>query len=275
MQRVTKDNPCPICEKPDWCLVSEDGSVAICQRVSEGGKKVGDAGWLHRLTGNPVQARKYRPRPKEQQQPAPDFFKLVEKYRQSETGLAWLSKDLGVSVASLVQLQVGFDGKGWLFPMRDGYNKIVGIRVRMKNKKFAVKGSKNALFRPVRVKAESDNMLFICEGPTDTAALLDLGFDAIGRASCNTGAEHIKTMTGQFNRTIVIMADTDAPTTLPGGRVCYPGIEGGLRLAKELKGCTQSIRVIKPPNYKDIRLWYRNGATKAMVLALVENSRFA
>jgi len=48
MIRVNKTNPCKICKKPDWCMYSEDGQVAICSRVSEGSKKrSGDAGWLH------------------------------------------------------------------------------------------------------------------------------------------------------------------------------------------------------------------------------------
>ena len=45
MLRVNKKNLCPICGKPDWCLIDEDGSAAICQRISEGAKKkCGDAG---------------------------------------------------------------------------------------------------------------------------------------------------------------------------------------------------------------------------------------
>lgn len=50
MIRVNKQRLCPICEKPDWCMVAEDKSAAICARVSEGAtKRVGDAGWLHVL----------------------------------------------------------------------------------------------------------------------------------------------------------------------------------------------------------------------------------
>lgn len=48
--RVNKRNPCPICDKPDWCLISQDGKVAICARI-ESDRPAGNkgAGWLHTL----------------------------------------------------------------------------------------------------------------------------------------------------------------------------------------------------------------------------------
>lgn len=48
--RVTYSNPCPICGKPDWCLVSSDGNKAICQRI-ESNRPWGNAGYLHVLNG--------------------------------------------------------------------------------------------------------------------------------------------------------------------------------------------------------------------------------
>src|SRR4051812_30069671 len=49
-RRVSRENPCPVCGKPDWCSVAADGSVATCQRVEAGAvKDLGEAGWLHRL----------------------------------------------------------------------------------------------------------------------------------------------------------------------------------------------------------------------------------
>ncbi|MBS1807497.1 MAG: DUF3854 domain-containing protein [Acidobacteria bacterium] len=36
MRRVKKSHPCPICGKPDWCLFSVDGKVALCTRIFEG-----------------------------------------------------------------------------------------------------------------------------------------------------------------------------------------------------------------------------------------------
>ena len=46
MQRVSRKTPCPVCGKPDWCLVAEDGTAAICQRIKEGSvKSCGNAGY--------------------------------------------------------------------------------------------------------------------------------------------------------------------------------------------------------------------------------------
>ena len=52
-KRVSRARPCPVCERPDWCLYAGDDnapSAAICARV-ESDKLAGDqgAGWLHVL----------------------------------------------------------------------------------------------------------------------------------------------------------------------------------------------------------------------------------
>ncbi len=41
--RVTRQNRCPVCGKPDWCLVSPDGEAAICARI-ESEETVGNKG---------------------------------------------------------------------------------------------------------------------------------------------------------------------------------------------------------------------------------------
>ena len=47
MIRVSKQRPCPVCGKPDWCLIARDGSAAICARIAEGSvKQCGEAGWF-------------------------------------------------------------------------------------------------------------------------------------------------------------------------------------------------------------------------------------
>ena len=49
--RVNKRNPCPICGKPEWCLISADGKAAICARTPSD-KLAGNAGWLHKLNSS-------------------------------------------------------------------------------------------------------------------------------------------------------------------------------------------------------------------------------
>jgi len=89
--RVTKRNPCPICGKPDWCLVSPDGKAAICARI-ESDTKAGEAGWLHNLdTAMPLSPL---PKPtqdiKQTPKAAPDaldraYLALLAELRLSET----------------------------------------------------------------------------------------------------------------------------------------------------------------------------------------------
>jgi hypothetical protein len=274
--RVKKDNLCPVCNSSDWCLVQEDGTAAICSRISQGGKVVGDqgAGWLHKLTADPNWKKPKLPPKKFKPERIPNWFAMVSQCQQNLPDLSELSQELGLSMESLARLNVGFFRKCFTFPMRDGNNSFVGIRMRAKSGKFAIPGSKNALFWPLGVFAESDNILFICEGPTDTAALLDLGFDAIGRASCNTGLSYIKQMIEPYDRQVVIMGDKDEAKYKPDGTAYYPGQEGAVKLAEDLKEFVQHVRVIKPPYWKDCRAWLHAGATAAMVMTLVNNARF-
>ncbi len=44
--RVKRGRPCPICEKTDWCSVSEDGAMAICMRVPSE-HETRNGGYLH------------------------------------------------------------------------------------------------------------------------------------------------------------------------------------------------------------------------------------
>jgi hypothetical protein len=55
-RRVTRAEPCPICQHSDWCSISSDGTVAKCQRVDAGcyrskTDRTGAPYYLHRLDG--------------------------------------------------------------------------------------------------------------------------------------------------------------------------------------------------------------------------------
>jgi len=277
MLRVSKDNPCPICGRPDWCLVAEDGSAAICKRIEEGSaKKAGDAGYLHILKDRPLQQRQKYVKPKPPG-PVVNWDKLTADYRSNfkdPTGAAQL---FGVSMTALDELLIGWDleKKAHTFPMKDGRGNIIGIRLRtLDGHQFSVPGSKNGLFWPLSIKADSRELLFIPEGPTDTAALLDLRLSPVGRASCGTGYQYIKEMIEHYERQVVIFSDKDAAKFTPEGKKFFPGYDSGLKLARSIKPFVRSVRLIKPPEKKDIRAWYLAGATRAAVLYLVHNAKF-
>lgn len=268
--RVTKSEPCVVCEKTDWCAYTEDGELALCMRA-ESNKPHHKGGWIHRLkerSPHPAIRRQTKPQPKT---PSVDVMRLALEFRAGAP-LDTLSKQLGLSVASLDRLWAGWDGRAWAFPMRDGQDRVIGIRRRFPDgKKFTLKGTCNGLFIPDDVLAADDD-LFICEGPTDTGALLDLGFNAIGRPSCSSGADMLKVVLRRKRRDVVIVSDNDEPKRRPDGSIYYPGQDGAKKLAEDLKGFAHSIRVIKPLKHKDIRQWLIAGCTANAIRALAVNA---
>jgi len=278
--RVNRENPCPICEHSDACSVSANGTEACCSRVPSD-KLIGQpfaGGYIHKLTDPSPVPKRTPKRPVKPAERAQDFYALSKQYRENLTPmlLTSLRFDLCVSEESLLRLGIGYDGRNYSFPMRDGGDgEIVGIKLRSPNgKKFCVPTSNLGLYWPYGVEADSNNLLFIAEGESDTAALLDMGFDAIGRPSCSGGTEHIKTLLTRHDRQVIIMADKDTPKTRPDGSVWRPGQEGAYRLAAEIKSIVRSVRVIKPSVGKDVRQWYIAGAIKAVILAVAKNAKF-
>jgi hypothetical protein len=262
---VTKQNPCGICGKPDWCQRGDRGWK--CQRV-ESPHPFAKGGWFHPF-GDSKPIGYDRPKSK-LKIPTLDATKLISEWFEQTTDSDFedLACALGVSLESVVALGAvkafwrpglwsldKFPSRGWAFPMRSGDGTIVGIRVRSDDgKKWAVTGSHGGIFIP---DATSQKLVFLCEGPTSTAAALTLGFYAIGRPSCNSGGEMIKDALKRIMAfKAVIVADNDAK---PNG--LQPGLTGALKLAKEI-GIKSAIWT--PPT-KDIRDFLNSGGTKAMI----------
>lgn len=265
MQRVSKVNPCPICEKPDWCLVSPDKTAAICSRIEDGSKKrCGDAGWLHVLSNRHNRHNGHRKRcltlPLAEK--PMDFGQLSQQYQQQlpDEMLNWLSVKLGISTKSLKRLRVGWDGVAYTFPMSSAESQIIGIRRRFPNdQKVSLTGSKAGLFIPTDLSSE--NLLLICEGPTDTAAAIDLGFDAVGRPNCNSKVD----MTTEIvkGRDVVIVGDNDD--------VGKAGVE---RLSDTLVLYCSSVKVIYPlDGIKDLRQWLRAGLTNGQLQQIIDEAK--
>jgi hypothetical protein len=273
MIRVSKNNRCPVCDHPDWCGMTADGRMAICMRV-ESAVKTKNGGWLHRLSAPLI---KPLPKPEPKKKSPADMYALMNRYklRCTDALCRRLAGQLGVSPAALRELEIGYDGVNYTFPMRNGLDRVIGVKLRApKGGKFCVPGSQLGIYWPICVSCKSDDDLYICEGESDCAAMLDLGFSAIGRPSCSAGTEAILKFLSVRRRHVIIMADKDEPKKRPDGSLWRPGQEGALLLAKAVSPFVRSVRVIKPPRHKDVRQWYQAGATKPAVLAVVENTRF-
>jgi hypothetical protein len=270
--RVSKRHPCPICESTHWCSYSPEENLAVCMRVTSE-KPCKSGGYFHPLDADVVKKlpkKVYRP-PQEVQ----DFARHAVACERALNGLNVLAASLDVSERSLRRLHVGWDveRQAYTFPMRYPYERIIGIHLRYPHRKLALTGSHNGLFWPDDLPIEG--LLMVCEGPTDCAALLDLGYAAVGRVGCLGSAEMIQGVLRIRRRPVVIVSDNDEPKTRPDGTLWYPGQEGAAQLAKDIKGLAQSVKVIKPPWKKDIRAMVQSGGTRKIVEHLINNTRFS
>lgn len=263
----TKRNPCPICEKTDWCGVTTDGNVVHCMRI-ESSHPCQGGGWIHRLS----EPATPQPPPKASKPPEfKDFTELANRYQDQLIRVDLVAEEFGVSERSLERLGLGWNGN-LTWPWRDHEQKIIGISVRGKNgKKWAVEGSHAGLYWPEGVEIEDDGFIFLPEGPTDTAALLTLGVQAIGRPN-NWCSEYLVLAFQKKRRDIVIVADMDQPKTRPDGSIWFPGAEGAESCLKALGPLSKSIRILTPPKEKDVRAWInKKGITHDVLMTVVKN----
>lgn len=253
-RRVTRNEPCPICGKPDWCGVSIDGGAARCMRAQSDRESSG--GWVHRLGSGGVVESVWRPVPVSV--PRADLGELAQRWSRDlrRSRLEPFADSLGIPAVALVSLGMGWTGSAWSFPMRNVVQRVVGIRLRAPNgSKFAVRGSKDGCFVSA---VPVDGPLLFPEGPTDAAALMGLGFDVVGRPSCNGAVRHCM----QFGRgrECVVIADNDAP-----------GRRGAEALSAALLLVARTVRLVVPPA-KDVRDWIRGGATRLDVVRWIDEA---
>lgn len=172
---------------------------------------------------------------------------------------AAFAQSLGLSVLSLSAVGAVWAKPyaAWAFPMSDGRGRVVGIRLRNESGKFAVKGSKQGIFE---TNAPVQTILYVCEGPTDTAAANQLGLFAVGRANCCCGGLEVREYARRAGVThIVLVADNDKP-----------GLDGARKVA-----CLLNLPfVIYVPPSKDLRKFVCLGGTREMVENAVHNTEW-
>jgi hypothetical protein len=252
--RCTKSNPCPICGKPDWCMIGIRG--VLCMRQGDGYSiqlSDGSTGWFHPFDRDATAPRKPLPaRAERSNLPRPNFLAMIKAWSQETQPhqIHELATALGVTTWSLGSLGACWSGthKAWAFPMSDEWGAIIGIRLRYPNgEKRAVLGSRNGLFVP---EMDTERRLFVCEGPSDTAAAISLGLWAVGRPSCSACGPMLSTFIARRRvKEAVVLADADKP-----------GISGAERLALP---CPFTIML--PPAAKDVRESLRLGCTRELI----------
>jgi len=267
--RVSRSRPCPICQHVDWCLVSRDNeadpSKVICARV-ESKRRFGQAGWLHVLRDDGKRWDGVRRRKVRLASPKVDesLAALAEQFRGNLTQelLAGLASSLKLSFESLRRFHVGWNGSAFSFPMFDPEGRVVGIALRRPDgSKYAVKGGHHGLFIPAGIV--SGDRLLVCEGQTDTAACIDLGFQAVGRPGCRS----------TLQQCVELAKRLAAPSVVVVGDADEEGHQGAAALASALAVRCRDVRVVFPPEgVKDAREWKRRGATRADVETAIEAS---
>ena len=124
-----------------------------------------------------------------------------------------------------------------------------------------VPGSRRGIYIPEGWWDRNDPVLVV-EGASDVAAATMMGFAALGRPDCSSGAKLLAEaiLSGAdghnpngvlLERDVVVMAENDAK---PDGR--WPGKTGAMKVAKELSWhLGRPVRWALPDKAKDLRAW--------------------
>lgn len=173
---------------------------------------------------------------KEHKHPNPiDWKRLSWEYEQrviNEFRYSIMQNKWGVSIKILKQLQLGWSGEAFTFPLRNENFEIIGIqRQFLDGSKKAINDSRLGLIIPQDV--DFTGFVVCCEGTHDVATVLDLGFQTIGRPGANSVVSiAVKLLKGCK---VLIIPDNDGV-----------GIMGGDKLAAALKKtCVCNIMDVK------------------------------
>ena len=258
--RVTRQHPCLICGKPDWCT---RGLKGFCCMRLESTHPLTNGGWLHSFQTHPTQtSTPPRHTTKNNSRIPPSVWsEQLALWKNHSTGqLSTLAAKLGLPTQSLQDLDCSYaqEHRAFAFPMRNARTDITGIRLRSPNgHKWAVTGSRQGLFIPLKALSRlAIDIVLVCEGPTDTAAALTLGFFSIGRPSCLGCEEAVAHVLREIGpKEVVLVHDNDEA-----------GTRGAAHLSKSLPRCRSFV----PPT-KDLRAFLISGGTRELMLSMLSD----
>lgn len=279
---VTRDEPCVICGKGDWCRRSPTGGHE-CHRIDEPAvssyERVANTGSGYTVyrraddrdtLGPPAAGRlKFGKRPDVHA----DLAAEDRKFRAaiSSDRKVSIARQLGVNVASLESIGIGIadaedlkrlraSGNGWRedfpqvvssFPEGDATGAIIGICFRAddgrKGSPSGKVGAKRGLIIPATLPNRPGDVLLV-EGHSDVAACETLCLASVGRPSNIGGGKLVAQLLAR--RDVLVIGENDRN---PAGG--WPGRDGARRLAEYLATrWKEPVRWSLPPEgFKDIR----------------------
>jgi hypothetical protein len=222
-------------------------------------------GWIHVLT-EPLPVVIERPR---QPPPVVDWGETAKRmYRAGAAERERLAGELGTSVDSLEELMVGVghdDYRSLAFsswPERNAAGVVVGIVRRYRDgSKKTMQGSHHGLYYG-RTPFAMPGPVLLPEGGSDTAALIGIGINAVGRPSNVGGVDELAKLLRGIGKTIVVLGERDKKHIIECDCLngtcmrCWPGFSGAKitaeRLAIKLKRHI-AIKIFR--GAKDAREW--------------------
>ena len=239
---------CPICNKPEECLIAEDGSACICYHVAEGSvKRCGNAGWLHILKPGQFVPQKHTPKPK-------PYVNWALKNRIFQRNFnREVLPGLGLTAPTLECFGGGYDGDMWTFPMYNEIKEVIGIQQRTHNgKKYTMEHGDVGVFAPNSLNQQTvrHQILLVCEGMSDAATAFELGWPSIGKYNYSAGNEIVFALCKKWRSltSVIVVADPD-----------QDGIWGAELLQDMLRRLPMGVSMLTPP--EDLRTMYTKGLT--------------
>ena len=239
---------CPICKKPEECLIAEDGSACICYHIQEGSvKRCGNAGFLHILKPGEFVPKHHTSPPK-----PPINWSLLDQIYRSKLTACENQLELGLTPSTLAEYGMGWNEEAWTFPMKDHTGQIIGIQRRYVNGfKATVEGGTPGIFIP-NTLILTHNILVVCEGLSDAATAFELGFASVGKYNYSVGNEIVPKLVAGLSGLgiVIVVGDPDRD-----------GRFGSNELKENIRAIGVDAIVIEPQNAKDLRDAYHRGLT--------------
>lgn len=267
LDRVTRSSPCVVCGRDSWCYRKPDRGIHVCMRsatptgdlVVLGQDRAG--GHAFRGRGEPRLDLPPSTQPQSVRRSV-DWSQAQDLFSRSltKTRLESLAESVGILSSFIAALGVGWCQ--WIgaftFPMRDADMRVCGFSTRHEcGRKAAIRGSRQGVYVARR---PTSGTVLLCEGATDTAAMLSLGYCAVGRPSCRGGEDILCRWCAGLDAVVVSDADS-------------PGRAGAEVLARSLRAEARSVRVIEPIGAKDARSWVQACATRSLVDDVIRQAR--